>query len=85
MEVSADLNILKILWESGLVVKLVLLMLVVASIASWAIVFKKRSFINKMRKNNKDFFEVYRGSENLKEVLEKSATLPFSPYKAMFV
>jgi len=85
LDVTHDLNILKILWESGLVVKLVLLMLIVASIASWAIVFKKRSFLKKVRKNNQDFFAVYRGSENLKEVLEKSATLPFSPYKAMFV
>jgi len=85
LEVTSDMNIMKILWESGLVVKLVLLSLIIASVASWAIVFKKRSFLKKLRKNNNDFFDVYRGSENLKEVLEKSATLPFSPYKAMFV
>lgn len=85
MDIASDLNILKILWESGLVVKLVLLILVLASILSWAIVFKKRSFINKIKRNNHEFFNIYKSSENLKEVFLKSGTLPFSPYKAMFM
>ncbi|MCO4792163.1 MAG: MotA/TolQ/ExbB proton channel family protein [Bacteriovoracaceae bacterium] len=85
MEVASDLNILKILWESGVVVKLVLLILIIASIMSWAIVFKKKNLIKKIRKNNNDFFNIYSSSQNLKEVMDKSHLLPFSPYKAMFV
>ena len=40
VDVTQDLNILKF-FGSRLVVKLVLLMLIVASVASWAIVFKR--------------------------------------------
>lgn len=82
---SANLDIFKIILQSGFVVKIVLTLLIMASIFSWAIIFKKRKLFKEVEKNNEKFYEMYRTSENLKDVLLKSELLPFSPYKALFI
>lgn len=80
-----NLDILQIIWQSGIVVKLVLLMLILSSVVSWAIIVKKKKLVAELQMNNKKFLDVYNGSENLKDVMLKSEMLPFSPYKALFV
>lgn len=82
---AAQLDILQIILESGLVVKSVLGILVLASFASWAIVFKKRSLAKSVEKNNKAFMELYTSSTKLSDVYDKCQSLPFSPYKSLFV
>lgn len=84
MNSGSDLDILLIILESGLVVKAVLLSLILASVISWGIVWKKRSTISEMEKNNKQFLEVYQHSESIQDVSVKSDMLPFSPFKEMF-
>jgi len=83
--VHGNLDILQIIWQSGIVVKLVLLMLILSSVVSWAIIVKKKKLVAELQMNNKKFLDVYNGSENLKDVMLKSEMLPFSPYKALFV
>lgn len=84
MNTGSDLDILLIIWESGLVVKAVLISLILASIISWGIVWKKKSTISEMKKNNTKFLEVYQSSESIEDVSVKSDMLPFSPFKEMF-
>lgn len=84
MNSGSDLDILLIILESGLVVKVVLLSLIAASVISWGIVWKKRSTIAEMEKNNKQFLEVYQSSESVQDVSVKSDMLSFSPFKEMF-
>lgn len=79
-----SLDILKIVLQSGIVVKIVLTLLIACSIFSWAIIFKKRKLFNEVAENNERFYEIYRTSDSLKDVLLKSEMLPFSPYKALF-
>jgi biopolymer transport protein TolQ len=81
---SSNLDIFKIILQSGIVVKIVLSLLIACSVFSWAIIFKKRRLFKEVEINNERFFEIYRSSENLKDVLLKSEMLPFSPYKALF-
>jgi biopolymer transport protein TolQ len=81
---SGNLDILKIVLQAGFVVKIVLSLLVACSVFSWAIILKKRKLFKEVEENNLRFFEIYRTSENLKDVLLKSEMLPFSPYKALF-
>jgi biopolymer transport protein TolQ len=83
--VHGNLDILQIIWQSGIVVKLVLLMLILSSVVSWAIIVKKKKLVAELQGNNKKFLEVYNTSENLKDVMLKSEMLPFSPYKSLFV
>lgn len=80
-----NMDILQIIWQSGLIVKLVLLMLIFSSVVSWAIIFKKKKLVAEIKNNNRKFLEVYNSSENLKDVMLKSEMLPFSPYKSLFV
>lgn len=84
MEPAAQLDMLQIILESGLVVKAVLLSLILSSLVSWAIVFKKSSLVKKVEKNNQNFLELYKNSQKLSEVYEKCKDLPFSPYKSLF-
>ncbi len=81
---SGNLDILKIILHSGFVVKIVLGLLIASSVFSWAIILKKKKLFKEVEENNDRFFEIYKTSENLKEVLLKSEMLPFSPYKALF-
>lgn len=82
---SGNLDILKIILQSGFVVKIVLGLLIACSVFSWAIILKKRKLFREVEENNERFYEIYKTSENLKDVLLKSEMLPFSPYKALFV
>ena len=81
---SSNLDIFKIILQSGFVVKIVLSLLIACSVFSWAIILKKRRLFIAVEVNNEKFFDIYKNSENLKEVLLKSEMLPFSPYKALF-
>lgn len=82
---EGKLDIINIMLQSGLVVKIVLAMLVAASVFSWAIILKKRRLYKEVEEENQRFFEIYNSSENLKDIMLKSELLPFSPYKALFV
>jgi biopolymer transport protein TolQ len=81
---AAEIDLLNIIWHSGIVVKAVLLSLVAASIFSWGIIFKKRRAISIARKNNKEFLQIYHAGANMGEVMKTSEALPFSPYKILF-
>ena len=81
---SGNINILEILWHSGPIVKFVLFLLVVASVFSWAIVLKKWRMLGEVQGNNRDFLDIYQNAKSLRDVSERVAMLPFSPYKLMF-
>ena len=82
---SGNLDIVKIILQSGIVVKIVLGLLIACSVWSWAIILKKRKLFKEVEANNERFFEIYRSSENLKDVMSRSEMLPFSPYKLVFM
>ena len=81
---SVELNIFQIIWSSGLVVKLVLLSLILASVVSLAIVWKKWNEFKALRKSNQFFLEEFNISGNLREVSERSEALPQGPLKILF-
>ena len=81
---TGHLDIIQIILQSGLVVKIVLSLLIFFSIFSWAVILKKKKLFKEVTENNKRFVEIYKSSETLKDVLLKSEMLPFSPFKALF-
>ncbi len=85
MEAAASVDIWKVIWESGLVVKFVLFILLFASVLSWAIVFKKRKTLKHAHTNNNLFLEMYMGAQSLTEVMNKVDSIGFAPYKQMFI
>jgi len=85
-EVMAEnkLNILKIVLEGGPVVKLVLLLLIAASVVSWAIVWKKRRAYAAMSESDEEFLKIYNTDMPLGDVLEKTKSLEFSTLRTVF-
>lgn len=81
---EAKLDIINIMLQSGFVVKIVLGLLIAASVLSWAIILKKRKLFKEVEEENQRFYEIYNSSENLKDIMLKSEMLPFSPYKQLF-
>ena len=79
-----ELNIFAIIWGSGLVVKLVLLLLLAASVASLSIVWKKFNELKAIKRSNRFFLDEFRNSGDLKEVYDRADILPEGPLKLMF-
>lgn len=80
-----ELNILSILLQSGWVVKAVLLLLILGSIASWAVILMKRKNVKKIKRSNLEFLKIYRSCENLDDVYKKCHKLSFSHCQIMFL
>ena len=79
-----DMNILLILWNSGLVVKVVLLLLILASVLSWAIIIQKKKIFKKVEENNEQFNEFFKNSNNLAEIFDKASEYRDSTTSLMF-
>ena len=82
---SHQMDMLTIILSSGPVVKGVLIALIVSSVVSWSIIFKKRKMIKDALNNNEEFLNLYQNSRKLSDIYAQSETLPFSPLKIVFV
>lgn len=81
---EGGLNIFQILLESGLVVKLVLLVLILCSILSWAIIYQKRKKFGSILSENEKFLSFFSNSNNLVEIHEQAESFPESVSGVMF-
>lgn len=79
-----DMNILLILWNSGLVVKVVLALLIIASVLSWAIIFQKKKIIKRVEESNEEFNQYFKNSHNLAEIFEQASEYSDSTLSLMF-
>ncbi len=67
---TGNLNIWEILWHSGVVVKVVLLLLVVCSVVSWAIVIQKIKELKTVDEANEQFLGAFRGNASMGELFQ---------------
>ena len=65
-----NLNIWEILWQSGPVVKLVLVLLVVCSVVSWAIIIQKIKELRIVDEANQHFLDTFRGNASMGELFQ---------------
>jgi biopolymer transport protein TolQ len=70
---NGSLNIWQILWDSGIVVKIVLLLLVAASALSWAIIWQKYQELKLVIEANAKFNDFFRKSSSIADI-HKEAT-----------
>lgn len=68
---NTDPSILGFLLHAGLVVKFVLGLLIMASIASWTIIFQRASLFRETRRALKQFEKGFRGGQPIDELLTK--------------
>lgn len=80
----AQLGMLDLLAEAGLMAKLVLLLLLFASIFSWAIIVTKWRSLRSAMGENEKFLNIFWHGRSIDEILTKSEKFPGSPVAAVF-
>ncbi len=83
-EAGKKLPVLHILFSSDPVVKATLLVLILFSIISWAIIFFKFLQIRKARKSSESFLQVYDRSDSLEGLLTQPAARDGNPLYEIF-
>jgi biopolymer transport protein TolQ len=78
------LNIWQILWESGLVVKLVLLLLVLSSVLSWTIIWQKYKELKTLTEANDKFNDFFRKSNSITDIHKEASENTESTMSLMF-
>ena len=68
---NADMNIWSLIAEATLVVQLVMAILLLASIASWVIIFSKRAVLGRMEKRSKQFEERFWSGADLGQLYDR--------------
>ncbi len=79
-----SLNIWQILWESGIVVKVVLLLLVLASVLSWTIILQKYKELKLVTEANEKFNTFFKSSNSLSEINREATENHDSTMSLMF-
>lgn len=78
------MNFFNLILQASLVVKLVLFILLLFSVFSWAVIFFKRNTLNTASAKSKKFLEVFQKSRNLSEVNEAAKKHKASPLASLF-
>lgn len=78
------LNIWQILWESGLVVKFVLLLLVLSSVLSWTIIWQKYKELKFISEANDKFHDFFRKSNSISDINREATENHESTMSLMF-
>ncbi len=78
------MNIIKLISDATLVVKIVLLILLFFSVFSWTIIVYKRRALGVASAQSRKFLEIFKKSRNLTEVQEAAKSYPGSPLAAIF-
>lgn len=81
---DANLDLVKIILHSGIVVKTVLLVLIGFSLYSWAIVFYKFKSLKNIENDNKTFMNFFRSNHSLSEINGQIGSCSDSTYAIIF-
>lgn len=81
---STDINVLEIFLNAGLVVQLVMLLLLLFSIASWAIILIKIRTIGRAFRESAGFIDFFWKSRDLSNAFARAKQLKYSPVARVF-
>jgi len=76
---STDLSFVHLIANASLVVQLVLVILLLASVISWAMIFNKRIALNRARRDADDFEEQFWSLEDLTPLYTKVSARRYEP------
>jgi biopolymer transport protein TolQ len=77
-------SVLALISQSGLVAKIVLLMLLGASITCWAIIFTKWKVLKAAHLQNDKFINIFWNSKSIDEIITKTEKFQASPVASVF-
>jgi biopolymer transport protein TolQ len=75
----------QLLANTGLVAQIVLIILLVFSILSWAVIFKKQRSFKEARRASGEFLRIFRQSKKLSEIKAAASSLKSSPLVEVFL
>ena len=75
---------MQLLWQAGIVVKLVLLALTSASVLCWAIIVVKSRALKRASHGDESFLQVFWASKSLEDIFAKSDQFPHAPTAQVF-
>lgn len=81
---DGKLDLIQILLETGIVVKSVLLILIVSSFTSWAIIIKKMIQLNKIKKQDINFYNYFSQSYSLEDTYNQSKAMSESTFAHLY-
>lgn len=79
------MDILDILLNSGIVVQSVLILLILASVFSWAIILQKRKDFNIIEEDNKDFIDRFKKEKSLSALFEAAQENEDSSFGVIYI
>ena len=82
--VSHSLSILDLVGQADLIVKLVLLILLLASFWSWAVIFDKVVRLRRLRQSASSFEETFWSGGSLDDLFDRVGQRPVDPMSAVF-
>lgn len=77
-------NLLNLIAETGVVAKIVLLLLLGTSVICWAIIFTKWKIIREAIHQNRQFLGIFWNGKNIEEIITKTEQFSHSPVAAVF-
>jgi len=79
-----DLSIVSLFLQADTIVKLVMLLLLAASLWSWAVIFDKLSRLRRLRRDAEHFEETFWSGGSLDDLYDRIGTRPIDPMSAVF-
>jgi biopolymer transport protein TolQ len=79
-----DLNLLEVLRQTTTITRVVLVILLIFSIWSWAIILSKVLLLRKIRRESETFWKMFRRGKSLSEVGTALESLRFTPLVPVF-
>ena len=81
---EVELGVFSMILRAGLMVKLVLLILLLMSVMTWAVIFYKWRMINRAEVENRRFHQLFLRQQRLSIINEGADGMHFSPVSAIF-
>ena len=82
--IQTDINIIEMFLNAGLVVRLVLALLVLFSIASWSVILIKFRYVSRAFRDSADFIDYFWKSRDLSNAFVKAKQMKNSPVARIF-
>jgi len=84
LEESRDFSLFTLFFDADIIVKLVIIILLLASVWSWAIIFAKYNNLRSVLDDTDEFEEKFYSSETLSKLSKRIGSQPTHPIEAVF-
>ena len=84
MILQGGASIVELLESTGVLSRIILVILLVFSVGSWGVIISKTLLIRKIRKESEVFWRIFRKGHSLSEISTACETLHFTPLVPVF-